>query len=214
MWGEVDEHVIGHLVNPSFMGGPSWPATRQAHVIVRRDGGGGLLLASDGLADPIEWDDAPPSNGFGAEVYAMTADTFEDTGTTGLAGEWLGRVVMATSQIVAGNGPSFARMLAENGTLTVGFPNAQLPGEHGAKYMDEAGSLVVMLGLTGPEIPDSVDGPLSSIRLVNIKLLTAAEAAFCIEGGRGDGSARTELVTRFAAQGHVLWSSLYRPSVV
>ena len=35
-WGAVDSDVLTHLVNPAFMGGPKWPALRQAYRVVRR----------------------------------------------------------------------------------------------------------------------------------------------------------------------------------
>ncbi|SUA77088.1 Uncharacterised protein [Nocardia otitidiscaviarum] len=60
----------------------------------------------------------------------------------------------------------------------------------------------------------TVAGPLSSIRLVNVKLLTAAEGRFCVNNAIGDDIARRELARRFAEQGRPLWSSLSRPSVV
>ena len=44
--------------------------------------------------------------------------------------------------------------------------------------------------------------------------LTAAEGRFCVNNPRGDENARHELTRRFAQQGHPLWSSLTRPSVV
>lgn len=155
-WGAVDQQVIAHLISPSFMGGPHWPTTRQAHLIARRDDE--LLVASDGLADPMEWDDADPSNGYGVEVYAMTADHFEDTSTMAIPGTWLGMVVMGVSSTVAQNGATFGRMLEAEGTLTVAFDASGLPEAANEHYVDEQGAAVVMLGVTGAEIPDVVEG--------------------------------------------------------
>lgn len=211
-WGAVDEHVIGHLISPSFMGGPQWPTTRQAHLIARRDDE--LLVASDGLADPMEWDDAPPSNGFGVEVYAMTDDHFDDTDTMAIPGTWLGMIVMGVSSTVAQNGAMVGRALEAEGTLTVAFDASGLPEPAHERFVDDQGMAVVMLGVTGTEIPDQVEGPLSPIRLVNIKLLTAAEGAFCVQHGSGSRAARKELVRRFREQGTPLHSSLDRPSTV
>ena len=33
--GEVDSDVIGHMINPAFMGGPQWPSLRQAFSVIR-----------------------------------------------------------------------------------------------------------------------------------------------------------------------------------
>ncbi|GAA1856739.1 hypothetical protein [Myceligenerans crystallogenes] len=214
-WGTVDEHVIAHLISPEFLGGPRWPSTRQAHVVVRRDGE--LLVASDGLADPMEWEDGgdpPVTNGFGVEVYAMSGDEFEDTSVEAIPRTWLGMLLMGVSSTVAQNGPTFARMLQAEGTITVAFGADALPAAAHERYVDGDGLAVVLLGATGKEIPDTVDGPLSPIRLVNAKLLTAAEGAFCVQDGRGSRESREELVRRFHDQGAPLHSSLTRDSVV
>ena len=52
--GQLDTDVLGHVINPTFMGGPKWPALRQAFAIIRRPETQTVVLASDGLADP--WD--------------------------------------------------------------------------------------------------------------------------------------------------------------
>lgn len=207
-WGEIDTHVIAHLINPSFMGGPSWPATRQAHLIVRREDA--MLVASDGLADPIEWNDAPPGNGFEVEVYGIGDRVPNDT-VMGVSQSWLGQMVMRLSGIVASNRMGFVRQLEENGTLSVAFPGSYVPDD---RFLDSDGNPVMILGLVDEELPASVEGPLSTIRLVNGKLLTGAEADFCVQGGMGSGDARAELARRFAEQGGVLRSWDARESVV
>lgn len=64
--GTLDDDVLMPLVNPAFMGGPAWPAFRQAWRVVRRPGS--TLVASDGLSDPFEDDQTPL--GFRVEVCA------------------------------------------------------------------------------------------------------------------------------------------------
>ena len=211
-WGNVDDELIGHMVNPAFMGGPRWPGLRQAHSVTRR--GRSVLLASDGLADPTSWADAPPSNGYGVEVYGISADPLEARDTVSLATSWLGEVVMSTSRLIAQHGFGFVDALERNATLTVGFPNAALPGPNASKFIDDNQSLTVLLGLIDKAIPEVIEGPLSPIRLVNAKLLTVAEAQFCVNSNVGSAEAREELGHRFADQGWALYSSLDRPSVV
>ncbi|MGV9614026.1 hypothetical protein [Nocardia xishanensis] len=60
----------------------------------------------------------------------------------------------------------------------------------------------------------SSSGPLTEIRMVDIKALTVAETAFSVSGASGVTDARAEIVNRLVAQGDPLWSSLTRPSVV
>ena len=73
MWskvGVVDDDVVAHLINPAFMGGPRWPALRQAFLKVTLPNGL-AILATDGLSDP--YDDVPePNVGLGIEVFWVT----------------------------------------------------------------------------------------------------------------------------------------------
>lgn len=50
--GDVQPDVIAHAINPAFMGGPRWPALRQAFSVIRR--GANTIVASNGLADPFD----------------------------------------------------------------------------------------------------------------------------------------------------------------
>jgi hypothetical protein len=208
-WGTVDPYVIAPIVNPAFVGGVEWPGLRQAHLVVRR--GDAVLLASDGLADPASWDDAEPTNGLGIEAYAITGDGLGDNGRVMAVGtSWLGAMVQNVSNTLAAEGWPVVDALAEYRIMTIGFPGVS--GQ--ARWVDDDGMSVAMLGLTDPEIADEVQGPLSPIRFLNVKLLTRQEADFCVQDARGSAEARAELARRFAAQGRVLWSSLDRESVV
>jgi hypothetical protein len=52
--GRVDSDVLSHIINPAFMGGPRWPALRQAFAVIRRPETQTVVLASDGLSDPFD----------------------------------------------------------------------------------------------------------------------------------------------------------------
>ncbi|MRH86214.1 hypothetical protein GFY24_01820 [Nocardia sp. SYP-A9097] len=211
-WGRLDTDVIAHLINPAFMGGPQWPALRQAHAIVRRDDA--LLVASSGLADPTEWDDNEPTNGYELEVFGISPDIDAGSDTISVATSWLGQTVMTVSNLVAQYGFRVSEMLELYGVITIQLDDARLPDAAAGTYLDEDGALVVMLGLVDAELPETVPGPLSPIRLVNVKLLTVPEGRFCVNNSMGDADARHELARRFAEQGGVLRSSISRPSVV
>ena len=133
--------------------------------------------------------------------------------TMAVAGSWLGRLVMDVSNQVANLGFRFGDVLERYGLLTMALPGVELPGAPAA-YRADGQDPVVMFGLTDAEVPAAVAGPLSPIRLVNVKLLTMAEGRFCVENARGGTSARDELARRFAEQGRPLRSSLDRPAVV
>jgi hypothetical protein len=201
-WGLVDDDVLTHLINPSLMGGPRWPGMRQAYRVARREGA--LLLASDGLADPF--DDGPPDvNGCELEFYAITSDPLER-----VAGSWLWDIVWQMSNFAAKHG-GIRGLLDEMGTLSTELYDVHIPAEHASSFVNEHGRVGVLLGTGDANVPEVVHGPLSTIRLVNIKLLTLAELA--VAASEADPG-RARLTALFAAQGNASHSSLRRSSVV
>ncbi|MBX7077534.1 MAG: hypothetical protein K1X88_00020 [Nannocystaceae bacterium] len=201
-WGTLDADVLTHLINPAFMGGPRWPAMRQAYRVARRDGA--VLLASDGLADPF--DDGPTDvNGCGLEFYAITRDPLER-----VAGSWLWDVVWQMSNFAAGHG-GIRSLLDELGVLSTELYDVGIPAEHAARFVNEHGRVGVLLGVADPHVPALVAGPRSSIRLVAVTLLTLDELALAASGG---GAGRARLAGLLAAQPDPTHSSLQRRSVL
>ena len=80
-WGRVSSDVAAPIINPAFMGGPRWPALRQAWV--RIDKPEYALFVSDGLSDPF--DDEPDSIGFGHEIGVFCP---QDEAAEGVMGGW------------------------------------------------------------------------------------------------------------------------------
>jgi hypothetical protein len=202
-WGAVDDTVFTHLLSPMFMGGPKWPNTRQAFRAVRRPGA--VLLASDGLADPDDDDAEPDRNGLEHEFYAITADPLDQ-----LPGSWLFDMVWQMSQFAAGHG-GLAGLLDEMTLLSTELYNVGIPDPHRGRFVNSDERVAVMLGLHDTAPPSTVEGTLSPIRLVNVKLLTLDELEYVLAN---DEEGRRELARRFAAQGAPLASGLDRPSVV
>ncbi|MFO0636494.1 MAG: hypothetical protein U0168_27000 [Nannocystaceae bacterium] len=201
-WGTLDGDVLTHLLNPVFMGGPRWPALRQAYRVARRDGA--VLLASDGLADPF--DDGPSDvNGCGLEFYAITGDPLER-----VAGSWLWDVVWQMSNFAAGHG-GIRKLLDELGTLSTELYDVGIPGEHASRFVNAHGRVGVLLGVEDALVPSVVAGPLSPIRLVDIKLLTLDELELAATGG---AAGRAKLAALFAAGPEATHSSLQRRSVL
>ena len=57
MWqqiGSLQPLVLSHMVNSALLGGPKWPALRQAFRVIRRHNSGNIILATDGLSDPFD----------------------------------------------------------------------------------------------------------------------------------------------------------------
>jgi hypothetical protein len=212
-WGSVDEDVLTLLLSPERMGGPPWPSARQAFRLARRPGA--VLLASDGLSDPFDdsWQHGEvPRNGFEVEFYAATADNVRVG-----PGSWLWDLVWEMSQFAADrqhhSGQQYAGLIDELGLLSTELFNVGIPQQYQQRFINAQGRVGVLLGLGVYGEPPSarIDGPLSPIRLVNVKLLTVAELAYAIEH-RDAG--RAELARRFAMQGDVRISTLDRTSVI
>jgi hypothetical protein len=206
-WGNVEPDVLTHLINPSFQGGPRWPNLRQAYRVARRSPD--TLVASDGLSDPFdpelfEEDAGPPRNGFELEVYAI------GRGVAQVPGSWLFDAVWQMSQTAAANG-RVAAMIEDLGFISAELNGVNVPAEFAKKFVTGDGCVGVLLGLNAAPIPASVEGPLSPIRLVHLKVLTVAE----LDVARARGAAgRSELARAFAARSDVLVSSLKRESIV
>ncbi|KAL3157930.1 hypothetical protein ABBQ32_012332 [Trebouxia sp. C0010 RCD-2024] len=101
--GTTEPLVLNDSANPALMGGPKWPALRQAFRVIRPRTGN-VILASDGLSDPF--DDVTLGegnvNGFGLEFFIETpsdeiADSVED-----IKRSWQFQLLYTVSQLAAG----------------------------------------------------------------------------------------------------------------
>src|SRR6267378_911613 len=105
-WGTLQDDVLTHLINPSLMAGPRWPAMRQAFRVARR--GPSVLVASDGLSDPFdEGTGADNLNGFGLEIFATSSDLIDR-----VPGSWVFDLVWQMSQLAAQRG-DIAEMISK-----------------------------------------------------------------------------------------------------
>ncbi|WP_156094679.1 hypothetical protein [Nocardia lijiangensis] len=222
-WGRLDPEVSAPRYQSRFFPAEIWAnmgvnepeppsIDHPSYRVVRRQYG--LVVTSLGLSFPTTWSDAEPTNGIEVEVYAAATGIPADAPFAEVMGSWLGQAVTAVAQTASQHGFRFTRNLEHYGTLSISLPGLDFPAEAEGSYVDDDGLVTVLLGLTGEGFPNTLTGPLSPIRMVNIKLLTIAETAFCVSGTSGVTDARTEIANRLAAQGDPLWSSLTRPSVV
>lgn len=203
--GAVDPLLMVPAINPMFLGAPPWPNTRQSYRLVKV--GGQVLRASDGMADPFDperWEDAPETNGFELEVYAIGPAGSDDDE------DWVLAMVQQLAMQVA-HSRRVAELIEQHGVLSMELWDVPIPERHAARFVNEDGRVGVLVGLTQEEtVPTWVDGPLSKIRLLNAKLLTLDELAMVVERG---AEGRTELVEGLTAAGELLVSSLQRASV-
>ncbi|MEZ6143468.1 MAG: hypothetical protein R3B84_23105 [Zavarzinella sp.] len=197
--GTVNPDVLAPLINPTFMGGPSWPDLRQAWRVVRR--GRGTIVMSDGLADPFS-DEPDKNSGFELEVLAETSDELPDP----VQASWLFDLAYQVSQQCAYHGGVRA-LIDRLGLISLELPMSVVL-EPVATSNDTAG---VLLGITPPDFPQEFEGPCGIVRIVTAKLLWPSELDYAAAEGK---LGREELAKRFAADGTHHRSSLLRRPVV
>lgn len=215
--GSVEQDVLGHVISPSFLGGPDWPSTRQAYRIVRR--GDSVIIATDGLSDPF--DGAPElGNGFEMELFLETGDLAEGTrgdvgDVTPLMRSWAFDVMRTVAGTVADAG-GITHQLEDYGVLSVELPGASeaphLIDQIPTRFVTEDDCVGVLVGGPAPDFATRLeDMPLSPVTLVPVVLITAAELEHVRMGGR---KAREALVQQLTAAGHGHRSRLDRPDLV
>lgn len=200
-WGAVDDDVLTHLVNPAFMGGPKWPALRQAYRIVRRPGG--VLVASDGLSEPFDDEEPPRVNGVQLEVFGTSADA-----KTPAQEQVVFNAVWNLAQLCAE--ADVAERLDELGVISTEL-HLEMPESHHAKFVNDAGRTGALIGLPVAPLPEQVRGPLSRIRLVSLTLLTLPELEFVV---RGKAEGRNTLAAKLVKAGLAGTCDLERGSLV
>ncbi|SHM00617.1 suppressor of fused domain protein [Chitinophaga sp. CF418] len=201
--GKLDPDVIAHLINPSFMGGPTWPSVRQAFATIRLQEH--TIIASDGLSDPYEDMESnttnAPYNGFGLEVYVLAEEITGRVNTT-----WEFQLAYQAAQLIADHGNVVA-LLDEMTYITTEFYNVDVPKE----FVNAEGRVGAILGLPDEKIPATVQLTLEPVKMVNVKLLTLAELDYVVIHGE---EGRMKLAALLIQQGSAALSSLNRPSVV
>ncbi|WP_341903988.1 hypothetical protein [Fluviicola taffensis] len=204
--GNLHQDVITHLINPVFMGGPEWPSTRQAFVIV--DTPSGTIIASDGLSDPYnDFDENPDNqayNGVGCEFYI---ECNENLGSFDqIKSSWQFTVVYQAAQLAAGN-PNIASIIEENMYVSTELYHCTVP----ASFLNEHERVGVLLGLSSKQIPAQLELTLETIRLVNVTLLTKEELDYINANG---SEGRVEIAKKLEELPTAGKSFLERKSVV
>jgi len=205
--GDLDDDVLGPALNPAFLGGPEWPAGRQAFLRVRRPRS--VLLASDGLSDPhLEPELVEPGlSGFGVEVFLETADAaVSGEGIGSVVGTWAFHLLYEMAQNVAYLGDVAERL---DGLGIVSMELQDFSVGHG--WDTEDGSVGVLLGVPAEGLPEGLEIGVDVARLVAVTLLRPAELDH-VASGRAE--ARAEIAERLAAAGVHHRCDLSRPSVV
>ena len=215
--GSVDPYVMANLISPNLTGGPKWPTTRQAYLIVRR--GPAVILATDGMSDPFE-DPDNKANGFGLELFIETndlklADQPADPDYETVRKSWAFELLMETGKLVADNG-GLLPMLDKFGVISTEFPGVSqshaIKDQVPARFVTNEDTIGILIGEPPPDFGTDIAGtPLSKVRAVPIVLLTAEELNYIRKGGE---AARKEIAEKLGGLPHGFRSDLNRPSVV
>jgi hypothetical protein len=212
--GEVQAGALTHAAEAGLVGAPRWPAQRQAFRVVRRPGGM-LMIVSDGLSDPFD-DLQAEGNvaGFGLEFFVLTPEAELPGASAGeVKQSWQFQLLYTVCSLAAGHG-GIRNIIDDMGLLSTeaeGVAGAMPEGGRAA-HVNRAGRVGALLGLTAPGVPELVEGmPLTSARLVNVKLLTLAELRLITERG---AEGRRKLGELFGEGEGRLVSSLERESAL
>jgi len=201
--GKVDSDVVGHLINPAFMGGPRWPSLRRAFITVRRPLT--TIVATEGMSDPFnDPDPNPPNgshNGFGMEFYVESPGNLVNTKSS-----WQFDLVYQISLQAAHRG-NLRSLLKNYGYLTTELYDVRVPQE----FQNAEGRTGVFIGLRSDTVPSQAALSLETIDVVNLKLLTRKELEYAAQNGK---EGRDRLAELFMQQGNPTYSDLRRTSVV
>ena len=198
--GEVEPDVIAHIINPAFMGGPAWPALRQAFSVIHREGS--TLVISNGLADPFD-DVEEKNSGFEIEVFAETKEPIEGS----ILESDLFKLVYATAQQAAHSG-QMAEFVQQYGVITMEL-YADDCGLH--QYQNENGMVGIMIGIEHPDISKSVEFPGGKVILASVQVLTPAELDYVVEH-RAEG--RNQMHQKFKEAGIFHYLARNRSSLI
>ncbi|MDH5324250.1 MAG: hypothetical protein OEZ68_20545 [Gammaproteobacteria bacterium] len=185
--GEVEPEVITHIINPAFLGGPAWPAMRQAFSVIHR--GSNTIVVSNGLADPFDNVDEENS-GFGIEIYAETKEPIE----VDISKSDIFKLVFATAQQAAHSG-QMANLLNQYKIITMEL-YAEDCGLY--EYQTENGMVGIMIGIEHPDLPGKVDFPGGEVILATVQILTPSELDYVAQA-RAKG--RNRLHASFKSSG-------------
>ena len=197
--GTMGTDVWSPLINPTFMGGPSWPALRQGWRDTHR--GRNTLIVSDGLSDPFD-DQQEPNIGFGVEILAESPDELGDD----IRASWLFHLVYQVSQNAANYG-GFREVVEQYNVFTMEIDSEGLIPNH----ENAEGRVGLLLGFGAPDLSIETPLPGGTLRLIPVKLLTLPELEYVAEKKQ---QGREHLCSCFATDRSYHLSSLNRKSAV
>jgi len=189
----------------------------------------GTILTSNGLSDPFDdsWNDFPKQNGFKLELFYMTDIPVQEyhTGDMTIDGTMIRDphydIMLKIERMIATEAYNLYDIIKrEDNFIVIKLEHTLTDPEYSNKFgFNKNGKnfIFVMLGVVDPDIPNEIDGPLSKIRFLNVKLITFDEFEFISKlvcDGMDDHQAQKILYTKMCESPNPLISSVNRPSVV
>lgn len=198
--GDLAPDLISPQVNPIYKNVPAWPSDRLAFLTLERDDS--TILATDGLSDPF--DDLNKGNqGFGVEFFIDIAERPLSDMSRNIAVEIL--LTVAYNTVARGG---VEDLLDDFGLVSMEIPESDLPATH----LTSDGNACILLG--GPKADlDTlyVDGPMGSIELISLTLLTGRETELIRRKG---ASGRADIAQNLLEAGIGHKTVVGRPSII
>ncbi|WP_108867883.1 hypothetical protein [Aquimarina aquimarini] len=203
--GSLETDVLSHMINPSFMGGPTWPSLRQAFIKI--DTSNSTIIATDGLSDPYSDYDTNKENqgynGLGFELY-LESEKLEDLDT--VKNSWQFDILYQASLLAADNG-NLINMFQKYTYLSTELYAKKVPEQ----FVNEEGRVGVLMGLQSNVVPSKVALSIEPVMLINVKLITPAEIKYITDNG---ASGRNEIAEKIMKEENSTLSTLERKFVL
>lgn len=200
MWrrvGVLDRTVVVSTEDPGAGAGSRWPTDHRAFLRVDRSDS--VVLATDGLSDPFDRL-SRPGTGLGLELCLETS-TLRGVPTGELWNHWQFRLLYETARRAALQGVCCRTSLDTARLTGVGAPPS---------WADEDGAVGVLMGLSCPDLPATVELATGEAQLVTVTPLWPEEYAWAAV----DPTARAEIGARLGALPHEELVHAARPRVV
>lgn len=166
--GELETDLLSYIVNPQFLGAPSWPNTRQAFAVIRTETS--LIIASDGLSDPFVGSSVIDQSGYGIEVF-IEIEGLQDVKFDEIISQPEFSVIEMVARNVAGHG-GIAKLIDEIGILSMSLP---LDCNFEDDWVDNEGQLGVLLGMNSSSRSKRLELPFGTVRILAVTPLRPDE---------------------------------------
>jgi hypothetical protein len=197
-----------------------WPVqTHPRFRLVHRATSKTIVLVTDGLSDPFDDMDAADANvnGFGLELYVETPVSDISLDVTEIKSSWQYKLLSTVSNLAVSHG-GIRQIIDSLGVLSTEADDVaeSIDPDVNRAFVSSDNRVGALLGLSDDRpaaaIPSFIsDMPLSTVKLVNVKLIQLTELAVIVNRG---AEGRAHLANLFSGDKEKTVSSLRRDPVI